>query len=152
MFTHSLGTTCVVKLGKEVHLNQEMLKWIISIGGNQACSQGESMHWAQLQTIQCLLLTTPNLVLGCHTFVPEDMGVSGQQGLEKHWHITLRFIIPQVVLQLSRKKTTEQSSVKLQARTTALLPSSLSYHFQCSVDWPFMILTNTSMGWPISLS
>lgn len=55
-------------------------------------------------TAQCLLLTTPNLVLGWPTFVPEDFGVPGQQSLEKHWHVTLGFIVPQVVLQLSGKR------------------------------------------------
>lgn len=64
---------------------------------------------------QCLLLTTPNLVLGWHTFVPEDFGVPGQQGLEKHWHVTLGLIIPQVVLQLSGKQAKVQFTVILQA-------------------------------------
>lgn len=51
-----------------------------------------------------LLLTTPNLELGRHTFVPEDFGVPGQQGLQKHWHVTLGFIVAQVVLQFSGKQ------------------------------------------------
>lgn len=61
---------------------------------------------------QCLLLTTQNLVLGLHTFVPEDFGIPGQQSLEEHWHITLGFIVPQVVLQLSGKQTEEQSMLQ----------------------------------------
>lgn len=62
----------------------------------------------------CLLLTTQNRVLDWHTFVPENFGVPGQQSLEKHWHVALGFIVPQVVFQLSGKQAKIQPTVILQ--------------------------------------
>lgn len=45
-----------------------------------------------------------NLAMEGRTFIPEDFGVSGEQSLQKHWHVTLGFIVPQVVLQLTENK------------------------------------------------
>lgn len=52
----------------------------------------------------CLLLTALKPVSGGHTFLPEDVGVPGQHCLQQHWHVSLRVITAQVVLQLSVMK------------------------------------------------
>lgn len=92
-----------------IWVTQEMLRRII-YDSQEGMSRHALSSTAESKAMsQCLLLTTPSPVLGWHTFLPEDFRIPGQHCLQKHRHVALRVVIPQVVLQLSGMQGEEGS-------------------------------------------
>lgn len=83
--------------------------WVV---GTKAPSSLEQLVWLEKTPaayFSCVIHYDRNrgkekLAMDWRTFIPEDFGVSGEESLQKHWHVTLGFIVPQVVLQLTENK------------------------------------------------